>query len=282
METKSSHQPPGRPVRQILLEMLQVVAFTDVTPHMRRVLFVAKDLIGTPGLTPGIHLKVLIPQPGQLKPVFPTIGEGGRPIPPPEHERPTVRTYTLRHFDAETGELSIDFILHGDEGPASAWATNVRVGDYLGVALRPGMPYREAQWYLLAGDQTALPAISAILERLPASARGLALIEIPDAGEEQVLDFEAGIELRWLHRNGVEAGKGTVLQDAIRSADLPDGRSESRFVWVATESSAAKEIRTYLRTTYQLANHELHAVAYWKLGMDEETYHELRHQEADE
>jgi NADPH-dependent ferric siderophore reductase len=280
METRSSNQPPGRPMRQILLEMLQVVGFTDVTPHMRRILFLAKDLIGMPGLTPGIHLKVLIPQPGQLKPVFPTIGEGGRPIPPPEHERPTVRTYTLRHFDPETGELAIDFILHGDEGPASAWATSVQVGDYLGVALRPGIPYRHADWYLLAGDQTALPAISAILELLPASARGLAFIEIPDEAEEQSLEFEASIELRWLHRNGVEAGKSTILPDAIRSAELPDGSAETRFIWVATESSAAKEIRDYLRTTYQFASHELHAVAYWKLGMDEEMYHDLRHQES--
>lgn len=280
MEAKSGNQPPGRPVRQILLELVQVTGFTDVTPHMRRIFLVAKDLIGVRGLNPGIHLKVLIPQAGQLQPVFPTIGEDGRPVPPPEHERPFVRTYTIRTFDPSTGELAIDFILHGDEGPASAWATHVQVGDYLGIALRPGVAYREADWYLLAGDQTALPAIGAILEQLPASARGLALIEIPDAAEEQLLEFEAAIEVRWLHRNGVEAGKSTLLADAIRSATLSDGLAETRFFWVATESAAAKEIRQYLRTTYQLANHELHAVAYWRLGMDEETHHNLRHQEA--
>lgn len=272
----------NRPTRQILLEMVQVVQITDVTPHMRRITVAADGLIGLHGLMPGIHLKILLPQPGQEKPLLPTIDASGQPLPPPEEGRPTVRTYTVRSFEPETGELAIDFVLHGDEGPASAWATNVQAGNYLGIALRPGISYREADWYLLAGDQTALPAIGAILELLPASARGVAFIEVPDATEEQALEFEADIQVQWLHRNGVEAGKSTLLQEAVRSASVPDGRAEIRFVWVATEVSTAKEIRDYMKMKYQLAAHELHVAAYWKLGMDEETYHEMRHREANQ
>lgn len=272
----------GRPQRQIILEMVQVAQITDVTPHMRRITVIAAGLVGLLGVMPGIHLKVLLPQPGQTKPILPTFDASGQPLPPPEQGRPTVRTYTVRSFEPETGELAIDFVLHGDEGPASAWATHVQLGSYIGVALRPGIAYREADWYLLAGDQTALPAIGAILEGLPASAKGVAFIEIPDAAEEQELDFDADIDLRWLHRNSIEAGKSTVLQEAIRSVSIPDGRESTRFVWVATEVSTAKEIRDYLRMKYQLATHELHVAAYWKLGMDEETYHEMRHREANQ
>ena len=272
----------NRPTRQILLEMVQVVQITDVTPHMRRITVSADGLVGLQGLMPGIHLKILLPQPGQDKPLLPIIDESGQPLPPPEEGRPTVRTYTVRSFEPETGELAIDFVLHGDEGPASAWATNVQTGNYLGIALRPGISYREADWYLLAGDQTALPAISAILELLPASAKGVAFIEVPDATEEQALDFDADIQVQWLHRNGVEAGKSTLLQEAIRSTSVPDGRAEIRFVWVATEVSTAKEIRDYMKMKYQLAAHELHVAAYWKLGMDEEAYHEMRHREANQ
>jgi NADPH-dependent ferric siderophore reductase len=271
-----------RPRRPIILELVQVVQFTDITPHMRRITVSSDELIGEEGLMPGIHLKLLLPQPGQEKPILPTFDANGQPLPPPEEGLPAVRTYTVRSFEPITGELAIDFVLHGDEGPASAWATQVAVGNYLGVALRPGISYREADWYLLAGDQTALPAISAILELLPATAKGLAFIEIPDETEEQELEFDADIQVRWLHRNGIEAGKSEVLHEAIHTATIPNGRTETRFVWVATEVLAAKQIRDYLRMKHQLANHELHVAAYWKLGMSEEAYHELRHWEAEQ
>ncbi|WP_338873853.1 siderophore-interacting protein [Spirosoma sp. SC4-14] len=267
----------GNPKRQIILELVQVVSFIDLTPHMRRITVMSNGLIGLQGLIPGIHLKLLIPQPGQEKPILPVFDAEGQPLPPPEHGLPSVRTYTVRSFVPETGELAIDFVLHGDEGPASAWATTVQIGSYLGIALRGGIPYRQADWYLLAGDQTALPAISAILEQLPASANGLAFVEISDATEEQALYYKANIALHWLHRNGIEAGRSTILEEAIRSAPIPEGRSDVRFIWVATESSATKRIRDYLRMRYQLAHHELHAAAYWKLGMNEDTYQEMRH-----
>lgn len=272
----------GRPTRQVILELVRVVAFTDITPHMRRITVAGEGLIGLQGLIPGVHLKILLPAPGQEKPALPTFDANGQPLPPSEESRPIARTYTVRSFQPKTGAVDIDFVLHGDEGPASAWATNVAIGHYLGLALRGGVPYREADWYLLAGDQTALPAIGAILEQLPASARGLAFIEIPDATEEQTIQYEAAIELHWLHRNGVEAGQSSLLDDAIRAAAIPDGLSQTRFIWVATESSAAKQIRSYLRIRHQLAQHELHVAAYWKLGLDEDAYLDMRHQESNQ
>ncbi|UHG91235.1 siderophore-interacting protein [Spirosoma oryzicola] len=269
-----------RAPRPIILESAQVVHVRDITPHMRRVVVASDGLIGLSGLMPGIHLKILLPQPGQEKPLLPTFDANGQPLPVPDESRPTVRTYTVRSFEPQTGELAIDFVLHGDEGPASAWATHVQIGNYLGVALRPNIAYREADWYLLAGDQTALPAIGAILEQLPATAKGVAFVEIPDETEEQPLEYDADIQLHWLHRNGIEAGKSSLLQEAIFETVIPDAQKQTRFVWVATEVMATKEIRDYLRMKHRLANHELHAAAYWKLGMTEDAYHELRHREA--
>ncbi len=266
---------PVKSASSINFFLLQVVRYEDITPHMRRITLTGNDTQNQEIFTPGMHIKVFIPQAHQEQPVFPRI-EKGRPVMPEKPEAPAVRTYTVRHYDAATGELSIDFVLHGDEGPASAWASRVEAGKYLGIAARAVKVFMDTDWYLLAGDQTALPAISAILESLPASARGFAFVEIPDASEEQPLTYTAQIPLKWLHRNGAAAGTSDLLRQAVEAISIP---SENRYVWIAAESTKTKEIRDYLKQEYHLQNDELYAIAYWKLGMDEDAYHNARHQE---
>ncbi|MCW5911142.1 MAG: siderophore-interacting protein [Cyclobacteriaceae bacterium] len=257
------------------LFLLSVKSYHDVTPHMRRIRFVSDALIGKPEMfTPGIHVKILLPREGQARPVLPTI-ENGRPTYKPTDIHPVVRTYTVRACNSQTGELDIDFVLHGDEGPASAWAERVQAGDVIGIAVRPVKPLPQADWYLFAGDHTALPAISSFLEQLHGTAKGYAFIEVPDATEQQAFTHPENITVTWLHRNNHKAGTANLLHKAIQQIEIPS--TGTRYVWLAAESTETKAMRTFIveNTTVQPA--ELHAVGYWRLGVDEDVYHDMRH-----
>jgi NADPH-dependent ferric siderophore reductase len=137
----------------------------------------------------------------------------------------------------------------------------------------------EADWYLLIGDETALPAISAILELLPPTSQGEAFIEVADASEEQDIKFEAQIKLTWLHRNGVRQDQSNLLETAVRQLDLPN---DGVYAWVTAESAPVKAIRNYLREERGLARQAVYAVPYWKAGLSEEVYHDERHRVMDD
>jgi NADPH-dependent ferric siderophore reductase len=255
--------------------LLQVIRTIDITPHMRRVVLGGEELAGFPTGREGAHVKVFIPRPGQEKPVLPTLGPNG-PQWPPADVRPFSRTYTVRRFNAEQCELEVDFVLHTAGGPASQWAKNAKPGDIVGIA-GPGMrdPLPAADWYLFAGDESALPAIAAHLEALPRSAQGWAFIEVADAAEEQAIDAPEQVKIIWLHRNHVPAGQTTLLADTVTSHPWPE--NGAIFAWLAGEDAAVRAIRTYLRTERGLERSMLQAVPYWKAGVNEEAYHEERH-----
>lgn len=260
--------------------LLEVVRAVNITPHMRRVTLGGAELAGFPSGKHGSHVKLLLPRPGQNEPVLPTMGEQG-PIWPPADQRPFARTYTIRRFDAAAGELDLDFVLHGDNGPASAWAINAKPGDRVGIAgpgTRGPIPL-DMEWYLFAGDETALPAISAHLETLPTSARGLAFIEVADALEIQPLIHPPQIELRWLQRNGIPAGQSQLLVVAVRQLTPPTARL---FAWVAAENSITVTIRKLWRNEWGLERQQIEAIPFWKAGASEEIYHEERHHVMDE
>lgn len=259
------------------LFLIKVIGYFDITPHMRRIRFTNDNLAGRPELfVPGSHLKILLPREGQTQPTLPAI-ENGRPTYKPSDVRPIVRTYTVRAYNAEKGELDVDFVLHGDEGPASAWAGRVRSGDCIGIAVRHLKVIPQADWYLFAGDQTALPAISAHLEQLPASAKGVALIEVPDAGEEQAFVHPGGISILWLHRNGTPAGRSNLLLEAVRQLSIPS--HGTHYVWLAAESSETKKIKSLIMEKATVQPDALYAVGYWRLGVNEDVYHDMRHRE---
>ncbi|SDD45582.1 siderophore-interacting protein [Actinokineospora iranica] len=174
--------------------------------------------------------------------------------------RPLTRTYTIRRHDPVTNEVDFDFVLHGDSGPASAWAQRVQVGDHM-IFVGPSPAYQPdpaADWYLLAGDETALPAISSILAVLPPGKPVLAYVEVADAAEEQPVPG-----VTWLHRDGVPAGESTVLVDAIRAAELPDGTPE---VWLAGERGAMLAVRTHLLSERGYPRQRVRPTTYWRLG----------------
>jgi NADPH-dependent ferric siderophore reductase len=175
-----------------------------------------------------------------------------------------MRDFTPRRFDPAAGELVIDFVVHG-EGPASSWAAGAAVGALLGQGGPRGslVVSDDFDWYLLAGDESALPSIARRLEELPATARAIVIAEVADAAGELELATRAELELTWLHRDGAEPGSTDLLERAIRSLDLPGGEG---FAWVAAEADSVRPLRSHLREERGLAKASTRITGYWKRG----------------
>ncbi|HVI45753.1 MAG TPA: siderophore-interacting protein [Chitinophaga sp.] len=254
----------------IICETLAVLRKYHITPGLIRVVLGGDDVLKFSDVTTGVNNKIYIPPAGATTIQYPVF-DNGKWISPPGAEKPVVRTYTLRALDLEKKEMHLEFVVHGDTGPASAWAMRAEPGDILGVAMkaRKEALFPDADWYLLAGDQTALPVISVILESLPANAKGVALIEVPGPAEEQQINTRAhNMIISWLYNP--HPGTGTLLQDMVRNVSLPDKETHRRFIYAAAEATAIREIRHYLRKELQVDNTELDAYAYWKYGASED------------
>ena len=263
-ETSPTIERVARRVRhETKTRLLQVREVTPLTPKMLRVVVGGEALAGFVSAAHDDHVKVFFPQPGQEQPVLPTPSPNG-PIYPEGAARPAARDYTPRRYDAAAHTLVIDFVLHGD-GPAAEWAARARPGDFLGVGGPRGsfIVPDDFDWYLLAGDEAALPAIGRRLEELPASARAIVVAEVADAGEEQQFETRARLEAHWLHRNGAEPGDPSLLQGAIAALSLPPGDG---YAWVAAEAATAKALRRLLIDQRGLRKDRVKAAAYWKRG----------------
>jgi NADPH-dependent ferric siderophore reductase len=245
---------------------LRVARAEWVTPQMRRLTFSGENLARYDARE--LHVKLLIPPPGaQL--AEPSLGVSGRPVWPADLPRPLGRTYTIRGVDAAAGLVDVDFVAHGDAGPGTRLALTAQPGDVVGMMGPGGGSARPAGWTLFAGDETALPAIGRMLERMPADARGLALIEIADRAEEQDLPHPAGVELRWLHRNGIEAGRSALLREAALAAAPPAGEADV-FAWAGCEFATFRALRAHWRDAWGLDKTRHLAVAYWRHGLAED------------
>lgn len=245
---------------------MTVVGASTVTPHMRRIRLRGDNLARF--ASGGMHVRLLFQPEGATRPVWPVTGEDGRPSWPQGEAKPLVRIYTIRSIDVAKGEVEIDFVLHHDDGgsPGARFASRARPGDRVGMTGPGGGGIGEADWYLLAGDETALPAIARILETLPEAARAVVRIEVADAGEEQDLRSAAALDLRWLHRNGRPAGTTTLLQDAVRTVDWP-ADADAVFAWAGCEHAAYRAIRRHLREDKGLGRTQHMVAAYWRRGL---------------
>jgi NADPH-dependent ferric siderophore reductase len=242
------------------VDVLAVVTVTDVTPSVRRVV-----LTGSPAAVAaaGPTVNLLVPRVGDREPRWPQVARDGRIVWPEGAHGVALRSYTARRQDPEVGEVEIDFVLHGD-GPAAAWAGAAAPGALLGVAGGASLGERPAGRLLLAGDETALPAISRILVESAPGVTGIALVEVADPAEEQPLAAPDGIAVRWLHRNGIPPGESSLLVDAVAALDPFD--DPDVFAWVGAESAAVRAIRADLRGRWGLTRGQHHAIGYWRRG----------------
>lgn len=170
------------------------------------------------------------------------------------------RRYTVRAIDMASQTIDIDVFLHGEGGPGGRWVSHLRVGDLVGVAGPSGGGIGLADRYLIAGDETALPAIARILDFLPRHRRGDVLIEIADGAERLPLELPDGFKLTWLarHKNAASA-----LEAAVISA-LVCKPAEKTFVWVSCEASVASRLRKHAKAAGEREHFDHLIAGYWK------------------
>jgi NADPH-dependent ferric siderophore reductase len=241
-----------------------------VTPHMIRV------VLGGPGLE-GLeadqytdhYVKILFPLAGVEYPEPFDMQQIREEM--PRELWPSVRTYSVRGWDAAKLELTIDFVYHGDEGIAGPWAARAQPGDPVRFS-GPGGGYApdpDADWHLLAGDESALPAIAAALEQMPEGARVHAFIEVSDSTEEQKLETGANATITWLHRGEAPAGK--TLVEAVSGFEFPEGAVHA---FVHGEASTVRAVRRHLLVERGVPREALSASGYWKRTRTEEGWRE--------
>jgi NADPH-dependent ferric siderophore reductase len=281
---------------------LQVVRTRRLGPSLVRVTFAGPDLLAFHSDGRDQSLSLFLPHPGQSEPAVPIEAGGGggwwqawREL--PDDVRAVMRSYTLRELrrDAygDTAEIDIDFVLHGVEpgsavqaGPASRWAARAAAGDRV-VLLGPAVadnrairfrPPEDTDLVLVWGDETALPAVSAIVESLPAGTRARVWLEVRHAGDIQDLATEADAEITWLVREDNSGdsspdspGSPAALQ-AIRGAQLPP--AEHPYVWIAGESGCVKALRRHFVRERGVDRRRVTFVGYWRQGLSEEQLRE--------
>jgi NADPH-dependent ferric siderophore reductase len=219
---------------------LTVVGAWDVTPRMRRVRFTGE--VGDAFVwRPGQDLVLSLPMAG---------GEARR-------------HYTIRAFDPVEQTFDIDFALHGDS-PANHWARATALGD---VILAQGPRGRTvvnaaADWHLFVGDETGLPAIFAMLESLPATAKATAILEVRDLAERQPLEIKASVALEWFHREGPAIASSRALIDRLALFAPPPGVGHA---YVTGETSTVRAIRQGL-IARGFARDNICAEGYWRPG----------------
>lgn len=257
--------------------LLDFVRKEYIAKHLLRVTVTGEDLKGFPEDQNGTHLKVFFPnrESGILQLPYRT----GETIIWPEH-KPVPRAYTVRKYRADMNELDIDFVVHGIDAPGGGWAIKAKPGSQIGL-VGPSGPeplIKPADWHIIAGDLTVVPAISALLEVLPFEAKGYVFIEIDDIADKHDIEHPQGIVLEWLVRKGQSSHY--LLSNAITGLTPPnDAKKLSAFI--AGENESVIACRKVLKDEYQLSRKSMYAIPYWKRGKDEEAYHAERHEVMD-
>ncbi len=235
-----------------------VTAIRDISPHMRRISLGGDSLKSFPEGQESAYIKF----------VFPPKDEGGRQ---------RLRSYTVRHFDAKELRLDVDFALHSVGGPATAWAQSCAVGDAITI-VGPGptkLVDPTADWFFLVGDMTALPAIAANLEKLPADATGIAGVEISHDSDKLSLEKPAGVDLRWVVSS--EDGQGRELIDAVRAQPWREGTVG---VWSACEFGKMKLLRAHFHDERAAPPETTYISSYWKLRATDEEHKKAKSEDA--
>lgn len=250
---------------QAIYRRLDVIRSVQLTPNMRRIVLGGAEAAGFNfyGASFGPYIKLVIPVREGVE-----LPPGGASIDDPvAHRTPdyAFRTYTVRNFNVSTQELTVDFVLHGDEGIAARWAARAAPGDNVGLVECGFMRPFGFDWYLFAGDHTALPAIAQSLAALPQDSFGHALISVPHLADRQELSAPKGVQVTWL----LEDRRRNIspLIDAVRILAPPVGARI--FIWAGAEAQTARALRSYAKRGLGLASDQHFILNYWRRGKRE-------------
>lgn len=239
------------------ITLLTVESTEQLSPGMTRIRFSGDLAAFAQSTFTDRYVKLVFGDPAELE-------AGGRP---------TLRTYTALEPDVAAGTLTIDFVVHGDEGIAGPWAARAQPGDTIHVR-GPGGAYAPdlaADWHLLAGDEAAIPAIRQALAALAEDAQGYVVLQVDGPSYQQPVAAPAGVAVTWLHRSDPSH---PGLADAVRALPWREGRVHA---FVHGEGQAVmKEIRPYLYGERGVPRADVSISAYWKQGRTEETFRDWK------
>ncbi|MFF5486200.1 SIP domain-containing protein [Streptomyces virginiae] len=265
----STRSPRSVVTFPIVLRELTVLRVSDVTPGMRRVTLGGPQMhafehagLSLPALrTEGFddHVKFFFAQEGR-EPVLPR--QNVSSLDWPSDGRPISKDYTPVRFDPVAGEIDFDFVRH-DGGIASSWAQQAAPGQVTWIA-GPKMSHSHpegADWLLVIGDETALPAIGRWLDEMPEGTRARVFVEVGEDSHRQELPTRAEAEVTWLVRDGVPAGRSDLLERAVRDMEWLPG---TVFVWAAGEAVTLKGIRRHLSVDRGVPREQTHITGYWR------------------
>ncbi len=188
--------------------------------------------------------------------------------------RPRGRRFTVRAWDEQSRRLTIDVVTHGDDGVGGRWADRAQVGDLLQF-LGPNGSYRpdpEADWHLLVGDESALPAIARSLEAMPTDARVTAVLLVDDADHQIELSSPADVDERWLHRLA-QPDNPDLLVQAVAGLDLPDGVPHG---FVHGEAGETRAVRKHLLVDRGLPKERFSTSPYWRRTFTDEGWRQIK------
>lgn len=250
-----------------------VAAVRRLTPRLTRVTFTGTDLGGFTSVTPDQYVKLFFPLPGARSPQLPPPLSGDSKswyrtyLAMPDEIRSPMRTYTVRAHRPEMSEIDIDFLLHPGAGPGASWAAAAVAGDEVAL-LGPYGLYSvpdNTEWQLLAGDESALPAIAAIMESLPASTSAQVFIEVHDSADELPLHTAGDVDVHWTHRRGALPGEAVLA--AVHAAELPSGQP---YAWLSGEAGLVRSLRRHLVRERDVDKRVITFTGYWRQGRSEE------------
>lgn len=245
-----------------------VTSVRPVTPRMVRIEMQADRFRDLPvGDFTDHYVKLQLPPPGAPYRVPFDPAEIRESLPREQHHRQ--RTFTVRGLDREEGRLTVDFVVHGDEGVAGPWAAAARPGDLVQL-IGPGggySPAPEADWHLMAGDEAVIPAIAVSLERVPAGMPVYVVLEVEDGDDEQPLTTPGTLHLHWIHRNGEPHPAASRVLDTVRSLEFPDGRGQA---FIHGEAGMVMDVRRHLLRDRAIDPADLSATGYWKYRRTDE------------
>lgn len=266
----SAPSAPGTPTRRmhpLRVRTLTVVGVERLAARMVRVRLHGDDVADLPTASATDHVKLFVPTEPGTEPALPVVVDdrwvSGRDLPS--------RDYTIRAIDREARTLDIDLVEH-PHGIVGRWASSVQLGDRVGVlGPRGSVLPPEADWYLLAVDETGLPAAARWLHELTPGARVLVVVEVQDAEDVLPLPTDAHADVTWLFRGERAPGTTSLLADTVRDLELPDGDG---YVWVAGEAGAVRPLRRYLRDDLGLPRDAVDVDGYWRRGVAGHDHHE--------
>ncbi|MEM5511277.1 siderophore-interacting protein [Pseudoalteromonas sp. AS84] len=235
-----------------------VLSTEQITPHLQRIVVGSDDFKDLTSEYIGNYVKVLIPKSGEVDFNLKTA---------------CIRSYTIRHVDAQTGALTLDFVINMHQGPATDWAKIAKVGDELGIA-GPGpkkLDNYEHSHYVLLGDLTSVNAIKGYAQQLPLTSKIDAFVHAPT--EQDIIDLETNRDINWVITDSAD----TAMLSALKSLHIT---SEPPIIFMALEAGLVRKVKALLTEQLNIPRGNIISSGYWKKGVDSEGYKKQRQRDA--